>query len=56
MGGISQGISGLPERSGCCYPCFEYYQVSGDVDFLKNRLLPMMKNVVLFFEDFFDGI
>lgn len=33
-------------------PCFEYYQVSGDVDFLQNRLLPMMKKVVLFFEDF----
>jgi alpha-L-fucosidase 2 len=33
-------------------PCYEYYQVSGDMDFLQKRLLPMMKKVVLFFEDF----
>ncbi|MCX6327029.1 MAG: glycoside hydrolase N-terminal domain-containing protein [Bacteroidia bacterium] len=33
-------------------PCYEYYQVSGDMDFLQNCLLPMMKKVVLFFEDF----
>ena len=33
-------------------PCYEYYQVSGDTDFLQNRLLPMMEKTALFFEDF----
>lgn len=33
-------------------PCYEYYQVSGDMDFLQNRLLPMMKKTVLFYEEF----
>ena len=33
-------------------PCYEYYQVSGDIAFLKNRLLPMMEKIALFFEDF----
>lgn len=32
-------------------PCFEYYQVSGDKEFLKG-LLPMMEKTALFFEDF----
>jgi len=35
-------------------PCFEYVQCTGDRDFLKKRLLPMMKKVVLFYEDFLD--
>ena len=33
-------------------PCYEYYLVSGDEQFLKDRLLPAMKKTVLFFEDF----
>ncbi|GAA3576081.1 glycosyl hydrolase family 95 catalytic domain-containing protein [Snuella lapsa] len=33
-------------------PCYEYYQVSGDREFLTNRLLPMMEKTALFFEDF----
>ena len=33
-------------------PCFEYYQVSGDCEFLEQRLLPMMEKTALFFEDF----
>lgn len=33
-------------------PCYEYYQVSGDEKFLKERLLPAMKKTVLFFEEF----
>lgn len=32
-------------------PCYEYYLVSGDQEFLQ-RLLPMMEKTVLFFEDF----
>lgn len=33
-------------------PCYEYYQVSGDKEFLTERLLPMMEKTALFFEDF----
>ncbi len=33
-------------------PCYEYYQVSGDRDFLVVRLLPMLEKTALFFEDF----
>lgn len=33
-------------------PCYEYYQVSGDIKFLRKRLLPMMEKTALFFEDF----
>ena len=33
-------------------PCYEYYQVSGDREFLKDRLVPMMEKTALFFEDF----
>ncbi len=35
-------------------PCYEYYQCSGDKEFLHNRLLPMMEKVALFYEDFLD--
>ncbi len=37
-------------------PCFEYVQCSGDREFLKKRLLPMMKKIVLFYEDFLDTV
>jgi hypothetical protein len=33
-------------------PCYEYYQVSGDMEFLTDRLLPMLEKTALFFEDF----
>ena len=33
-------------------PAYEYWQVSGDTAFLKQRLLPMMEKTALFFEDF----
>lgn len=33
-------------------PCYEYYQISGDEEFLKERLLPMLEKTALFFEDF----
>lgn len=35
-------------------PCYEYVQCTGDREFLTQRLLPMMKKVVLFYEDFLD--
>ena len=34
------------------YPAFEYYLCTGDKEFLKNRALPLMEKVVLFYEDF----
>lgn len=37
-------------------PCYEYYLVSGDEQFLKERLLPAMKKTVLFYEDFLSDI
>lgn len=37
-------------------PCYEYYLVSGDTQFLKERLLPAMKKTVLFFEDFLSDV
>ncbi|WP_215222733.1 glycosyl hydrolase family 95 catalytic domain-containing protein [Echinicola shivajiensis] len=33
-------------------PCYEYYQVSGDEVFLKERLLPALEKTVQFFESF----
>ncbi|GAB3664555.1 glycoside hydrolase N-terminal domain-containing protein [Echinicola sediminis] len=33
-------------------PCYEYYQVSGDEVFLKERLLPALEKTVKFFESF----
>ncbi len=34
------------------YPAFEHYLCTGDKKFLKNRALPLMEKVVLFYEDF----
>lgn len=34
------------------YPLYEYYLVTGDQDFLRERALPLMEKVVLFYEDF----
>ncbi|MFD2255481.1 glycoside hydrolase N-terminal domain-containing protein [Luteolibacter algae] len=34
------------------YPLYEYYQVTGDKEFLKDRVLPLMEKSVLFYEDF----
>jgi len=31
---------------------YEYYQYTQDVDFLRNRVLPFMREIVLFYEDF----
>lgn len=37
-------------------PCYDYYLVSGDLQFLKERLLPAMKKTVLFYEDFLSDV
>lgn len=33
-------------------PMYEYYEVTGDRDYLEKTLLPLMKEIVLFYEDF----
>ncbi|GAF20148.1 large secreted protein [Bacillus sp. JCM 19046] len=33
-------------------PYYEWYQVSGDDAFFRNRALPLLKEVALFYEDF----
>ncbi|MFI7293743.1 RICIN domain-containing protein [Streptomyces sp. NPDC050121] len=34
------------------YPLLEHYQVTGDADFLKNKLGPALMELALFYEDF----
>lgn len=34
------------------YPFWEYYQVTGDNDFLENRLYPLLRQMGDFYEDF----
>ena len=34
------------------YPLYEYYQVTGDREYLKNRLLSLLEKSALFYEDF----
>jgi len=39
--------------SGWVYqPFYEHYLVTGDQDFLRNRLIPGLKEIALFYEDF----
>jgi len=33
-------------------PMYEYYQVTGDREYIESTLLPLMKDIVLFYEDF----
>ena len=33
-------------------PFWDHYQVSGDLDFLRNRMVPIYKDLALFYEDF----
>jgi len=33
-------------------PFWDYYQVTGDLDFLRNRMVPLYKDIALFYEDF----
>ncbi len=34
------------------YPLYEYYQTTGDLEFLKKHVLPLMEKNVLFYENF----
>lgn len=36
----------------CLHPFLEYYQCTGDEDFLRNRMLPLYKELALLYEDF----
>ncbi len=52
---FSQGFPGHFWTAGAQWltlPMYEYYQVTGDRKYLKNTLLPLMKEIVLFYEDF----
>ncbi len=36
----------------CCRPFWDHYLVTGDMDFLRNRVVPALKELALFYEDF----
>lgn len=40
------------EEAWLLYPFWEYFQVTGDLNFLKNRLYPLLYEMGLFYEDF----
>lgn len=40
------------EEAWLLYPFWEYYQVSGDREFLENRLYPLLRQMGDFYEDF----
>ena len=40
------------EEAWLLYPFWEYYQVTGDNDFLENRLYPLLRQMGDFYEDF----
>ena len=65
-GGNTAGLNGLisalnfyypyhyvtGEMGWLLYPFWEHYLITGDVDFLRNRLYPMLKEMGYFYEDF----
>lgn len=40
------------EEAWLLYPFWEYYQVTGDMDFLENRFYPLLRQMGDFYEDF----
>jgi alpha-L-fucosidase 2 len=36
----------------CCRPFWDHYLVTGDLEFLRNRVVPAYKELALFYEDF----
>jgi alpha-L-fucosidase 2 len=36
----------------CCRPFWDYYLTTGDTEFLRQRVLPALKELALFYEDF----
>ena len=65
-GGNTAGLNGLisslnryypyhyvtGEMGWLLYPFWEHYQITGDKEFLRNRLYPLMKEMGWFYEDF----
>lgn len=65
-GGNTAGLNGLisslnyyypyqyvtGEMGWLLYPFWEHYQITGDKEFLRNRLLPLLKEMGYFYEDF----
>ena len=39
----------------CAHYFYDYYLHTGDMDFLKNRCVPLLKDVALFYEDILSG-
>ncbi|WP_053070486.1 glycosyl hydrolase family 95 catalytic domain-containing protein [Alkalihalobacillus pseudalcaliphilus] len=37
-------------------PLFEWYQISGDIAFFKEKVLPLLKEIALFYEDFLTDV
>ncbi len=51
----SKGFAGWTWTAGAgwlAYPMYEYYEVSGDEAYLKEKVLPLYKKIALFYEDF----
>lgn len=40
------------EEPWLLYPFWEHYQITGDTNFLRNQLYPLLKDMGLFYEDF----
>ena len=36
----------------CCRPFWDHYLATGDLEFLRNRVVPALKELALFYEDF----
>ena len=36
----------------CCRPFWDHYLVTGDLEFLRKRVVPALKELALFYEDF----
>jgi alpha-L-fucosidase 2 len=42
----------IPAGGWCVRPFWDHYLVTGDLDFLRNRVVPACKDLALFYEDF----
>ena len=44
--------TGFPPDGWCVRPFWDHYLVTGDLDFLRKRVVPAYKDLALFYEDF----
>jgi alpha-L-fucosidase 2 len=42
----------ISDSGWCIRPFWDHYLVTGDMDFLRNRIVPAYKDIALFYEDF----